>query len=161
MSGSGRLEEYGIDPVLNERLKVVREVDKHHDDRIVYYVDSEGRKHGTYRRYTKAFLLEEVLYKHGILDGPFTSYHPSNGKIQKKGTFVNGQLHGPFQRWYPDGVTISHTCTYKNNEFDGITMDYYTNGKPMQERHYLNGHYNGPIKTWNPDGTLIEIGSDQ
>lgn len=157
MSGSGRLEEYGIDPVLGERLKVVREIGKHHDDRIVYYVDNEGRKHGTYRRYSpgsKGFLLEELLYKHGTLDGPFTTFHPINGKIEKKGTFANGQLHGPFQQWYPDG-TISHTCTYNNSMFDGIMMDYYNNGKPMQERHYIDGICVLPIKTWNPDISAV------
>ena len=88
MSGSGRLEEYGIDPTTNERLKVIRETVQRNDDRLVYHVDDEGRRHGTFRRYSagsKGILLEEIVYKHGVFNGPLILYHPMNGSDSAKG----------------------------------------------------------------------------
>jgi antitoxin component YwqK of YwqJK toxin-antitoxin module len=155
---SGRLEEYGIDPNTSERLKVVRETVARNEDRIVYHVDNEGFKHGTYRRYTggsKGVLQEELVYKHGRVHGQFTSYHPSNGKIWQQGTYLDGLRDGLFQHWYPNSI-LAHKCFYTKGKLDGEMMDYYLDGKSMQQRFYLEGVLTGSIKTWSSDGKLFE-----
>lgn len=154
MSGSGRLEEYGIDPVLGERLKVVRETVARNDDRLVYHVDSNGLRHGTFRRYSGKILLEEIVYKHGVFNGPFATFHPTNGKPWIKGTYVNGHRDGLFQHWYPD-ETLAHKCFYTRGALDGEMMDFYLNGKPMQQRFFVDGLPMGSLKTWNSNGILI------
>ena len=152
-SGSGRLEEYGIDPVLGERLKVIRETVQRNEDRLVYHVDGEGRRHGTFRRYTagsKGVLQEEIVYNHGVFHGPFNSFHPSNGKPWQQGNYVNGQRDGLFQQWFPNG-TLAHKCFYTKGLLDGEMMDYYLDGSPMQQRFYVGGEPAGSIKTWKKE----------
>ncbi len=155
MSGSGRLEEWTIDSNTGERLKVIRETVARNEDRIVYHVDSDGKRHGTYRLYSGNKLQEEIVYKHGFFHGPFSSYHPSNGKPWTKGTYVDGLRDGLFQHWYPN-EQIAHKCFYTRGALDGEMMDYYLNGKPMQQRFYLEGMLTGSIKSWTSDGKLIE-----
>lgn len=165
---SGRLEEWTIDPYTGERLKVIRETVARNEDRIVYHVDSDGKRHGTYRRYSGNKLQEEIIYKHGLFHGPFTSYHPSNGSVSSstgdqtlrgkpwiKGTYVDGLRDGLYQQWFPDG-TLSHKCFYTRGALDGEMMDYYLNGKSMQQRFYINGKLVGSVKSWTSDGKLIE-----
>ncbi len=150
---SGRLEEWTIDPHLGERLRVIRQTVPRNEDRLVFHVDSEGRKHGTYRHYSagnKGILLEEIIYQHGVFHGPFTSYHPTNGFPWQKGTYVNGLRDGLYQHWYPDGQ-LAHKCFYTRGALDGEMMDYYLDGKPMQQRFYINGELAGSIKTWIHD----------
>ncbi len=147
---SGRLEEWGIDVNTGERLRVIRETVLRNEDRLVFHVDAEGRRHGTFRRYSagnKGVLQEEIIYKHGFFHGPFTSFHPSNGKPWIKGTYVDGLRDGLYQQWFPDG-TLSHKCFYTKGKLDGEMMDYYLDGKPMQQRFYLEGVLTGHIKTW-------------
>ena len=165
MSGpsSGRLEEWGIDPNTGERLRVIRETVTRNEDRLVFHVDSEGKRHGTFRLYSagnKGILQEEVVYNHGRLHGPSLSYHPSRSpeertKLWRQGTYVNGLRDGLFQHWYPNG-NLAHKCFYTKGKLDGEMMDYYLNGKPMQQRFYLEGVIAGSIKTWTSDGKLIE-----
>ncbi len=154
-SGSGRLEEWGIDPNIGERLKVIRETIARNEDRIVYHIDVQGRRHGTYRRYSANKLQEEIVYNHGCFHGPFSSYHPFNAKLWQQGTYVDGLRDGLFQHWYPNG-NIAHKCFYTKGKLDGEMMDYYIDGKTMQQRFYVEGSLAGSIKTWTSDGKLIE-----
>lgn len=150
---SGRLEEWGIDPVTNERLKVIRETVARNEDRLVYYVDNNNRRHGTFRRYSagnKGILLEEIVYQHGVFHGPLALFHPTNGSPWQKGTYVNGHRNGLYQHWYPNGQ-LAHKCFYTRGALDGEMMDYYLDGKPMQQRFYINGELAGSIKTWIHD----------
>ncbi len=155
---SGRLEEWGIDPNTGERLRVIRETVPRNEDRLVFHVDVAGKRHGTYRHYSagnKGVLQEEIVYNHGIFHGPFSSFHPSNGKLWQQGTYVNGLREGLFQQWYPNGI-LAHKCFYTKGKLDGEMMDYYIDGKYMQQRFYLEGVLTGSIKTWTSDGKLIE-----
>ncbi len=155
---SGRLEEWGIDVNTGERLRVIRETVLRNDDRLVFHVDSDGKRHGTFRRYSagnKGILQEEIIYKHGFFHGPFTSFHPSNGKLWIKGTYIDGFRDGLYQQWFPDG-TLSHKCFYTRGKLDGEMIDYYLDGKSMQQRFFVNGNLAGSVKTWNSDGKLIE-----
>ncbi len=152
---SGRLEEYGIDPNTNERLKVIREIEHHHGDKIVFHVNSTGKRHGTYRRFIlNNFLVEEIMYKDGQMHGHVHTFH-NNGKPMVKTNFLNGKEHGHRQEWYPDG-TLKYTCFYSHGIFDGEMINYYLNGKIMLKCAYIEGQLCGLYQIWNSDGTLIE-----
>ena len=153
---SGRLEEYGIDPNTNERLRVIRETVHRNDDKLVYHVNPTGKKHGTYRQYgSNNILLEQIIYKDGVMNGPVTSYNHLNGKIWKETSYLNGKEHGHRKLWFADGK-LAHTSYYSNGNLDGEMTDYYINGTMMRKVNYVEGKLCGLYQCWNSDGKLTE-----
>lgn len=153
---SGRLEEWGIDPHINERLRVIRETIHRNDDKLVYHVNSTGKKHGTYRKYGfNNILLEQIIYKDGIMHGPVIMYNHLNGKIWQETSYNNGKEHGLRKLWFADGK-VAHTSYITNGVLDGEMTDYYTNGIMMRKVNYMEGKLCGLYQYWNSDGKLME-----
>ena len=69
--------------------------------------------HGMVAKYSFGHPIEEMTYKDGVLDGPFSIY--SNRKIQRSGGFKNGKQHGKL-RYYDEAGNITLEYDYKNGE---------------------------------------------
>jgi tricorn protease-like protein len=135
-------------PILDARYSI-------DGDKIVFHVNSTGKHHGTYRRFIlNNFLIEEIIYKDGLMHGHIHTFH-NNGKPMVKTNFQNGKEHGHRQEWFPDG-TLKYSCFYSHGKLDGEMINYYLNGKIMLKCAYIEGQISGLYQLWNSDGDLIE-----
>jgi len=69
-------------------------------------------------------LIEHHNYK-GELDGEVVAYQ--NGKVYKKGTFVNGLKEGWFITYFKNGQ-VENKIFYRHNKKDGTEDEFYENG---------------------------------
>lgn len=152
-TNSGRLEEYGIDPTTNERLRVIRK-DNQRGEKVVYHLSATGQLHGTWRTYTTngKQLLEEYVYKNGIFHGQMLSYHP-NGKKSSISKFVEGRHEGQFQRWSDQGQLLENKF-YKSGLLEGEAESWYLDGKPCDKATYKDGKLIGQMQYWSMSGKL-------
>ncbi len=150
---SPRLEEYGIDPTTNERLKVIRK-ENQRGEKVVYHVGPSGKLHGTWKTFTPngKQLLEECVYKNGIFHGPMLSYHP-NGAKAFEANFMEGRQEGLFQKWSDQGILLEKKF-YKNGQLEGEEEIWYLDGKPCQKATYKDGKREGRLQYWTPSGKL-------
>ncbi len=151
MSSSGRLEEYGIDPTTNERLRVIRK-ENQRGEKVVHHVSPTGQMHGTFKVYTTngKQLLEECVYKNGIFHGQMFSYH-ANGKMASIGNFLEGRPEGQFQRWSDQGQLLEKKF-YKSGFLDGEVEVWYADGKPCEKSTYSDGKRIGQMQYWSLSG---------
>jgi antitoxin component YwqK of YwqJK toxin-antitoxin module len=59
-------------------------------------------------------VLEEFTYKEGRLQGEAQIWY-SNGKMKRKGSFLNGKLSGKWEYWDQNGKMLCET-TYQEDE---------------------------------------------
>lgn len=151
MSSSGRLEEWGIDPTTNERLKVIRK-ENQRGERVVYHVNGQGQLHGTWRTYTPngKQLLEECVYKNGIFHGHMLSYH-SNGKMSSIGNYVEGRPEGHIKSWHENGQ-LHKNKFYKDGFLEGEVEVWYADGNPCEKSTYAGGKRIGSMQYWSLSG---------
>lgn len=70
---------------------------------VIYYTDSQGRRHGRYQRFRPDGTLEvKARYRAGLLDGRWESYHPS-GELEARAEYLRGERHGDYDEYDADG----------------------------------------------------------
>ena len=98
----------------------------------------------------------KCVYKDGILNGKYTSWHYT-GKPAIHGEYKNGLREGEFVYNYPDG-NLEKKITYKNGSKEGDVL-YYSNkvtaapdNKLRAKMHYDNDKLNGKYSSWSEIG---------
>lgn len=74
-----------------------------------------GQLHGRVAKYNLTRLVEEMYYKEGVLDGPYTLYFPNSDVKQRTAEFRNGKEHGII-RFFNDKGKITMEYEYRNGE---------------------------------------------
>ncbi len=97
---------------------------------IIYFPDTD-------------IIKEEMTYKHGILNGPMTSYY-LDGNIRRRGVFVDGKLEGRWESWFQDGKK-QYIVHYSNDTLNGEYFEWYKTGVMKQKGLYAQ---NKPIGHW-------------
>lgn len=82
----------------------------------------------------------EYSLKNGELHGDLIAYYP-NGKVKKKGKYLNGKENGYFKE-YDENGDLAITYSMKGGEFNGWVTTYEHN-KKTEEKEYKNGRLNG------------------
>lgn len=147
-----------------------------HGSKEMYTVDSDGKKHGIYRRlFSNGNLHKMCIYHHGKEDGVEQSWFDT-GDLAYVRNFTNGVVHGihrEFHRngtysrksshkmgqgnptvvryWYSNGQLRS-VYTSQNGYIDGIEQGWYTNGALRYQGVYANGLLQESKQFWNDDG---------
>ena len=138
-----------------------------------------GLKHGKEEIYhyfnNKMYLMVEVCYKEGKLEGDYKTYYPNgksltigqyednlkkgkwidyyeNGNIKTEGNYKNGKIEGTVIYYYENG-NIEQERTYKNNILDN-RKSYYLNGQLKESQIYSNQEKNGEYKEYYENGQL-------
>lgn len=75
----------------------------------------QGKLHGRYAKYNLTRLVEEMYYKDGLLEGPYTLYFPNSDVKQRTAEFRNGKEHGMI-RFFNDQGRITMEYEYRNGE---------------------------------------------
>jgi len=158
--------------------------EKYEDGTIktVYYLDSEGFYHGTYKKYyPSGQLMEEAIYvknllsgkrvlyysngqieieehynQQGLMEGPYRAYY-ENGTLKLEKQYLNNQITGILKVYYPSGK-IKEVVTMSENEENGPFTEYYENGSMHWKGTYLNGDNEfGKLEEFDSLGNLIKV----
>ncbi|HAN17558.1 MAG: hypothetical protein A2X13_03080 [Bacteroidetes bacterium GWC2_33_15] len=101
------------------------------DDLKITGTFSNGKKVGTWKYFLNEYLISEMNYENGVLQGP------------SKGYYKNGQL--------------ACELNYKSDKRDGTRTSYYQNGSIKEIINYNNGNQQGEYKSYSPDGKLLFV----
>jgi hypothetical protein len=94
-------------------------------------------------------LVAELIYSHGVLNGPYKLYYSSNafpkatGVRKTTGNSVNDRLQGEFTRYLPNGeplvnYIVEHGVVAKVMHGDRATADSQLNAdRELLERYYV------------------------
>ena len=115
-----------------------------YDDGKVKYEGKvlQEKPDGIWRSYSETgYLLSEVNYKDGIINGEASFYYEMEGeKIKIKTQFENEQLTGNYKEFYQNGK-LKADLEYKDGKPNGYAKFYYTSGILK-----INGEYKDGIK---------------
>ncbi len=118
-----------------------------------------GRKRGEWKRFApNGKLIEVCSYNdEDQLDGPWTSFHESNGAKETVGSYKNGKKNGTWETYYPNG----QIKTRRDHDDFGLEHPYrawHANGNLEEEGNYnYKGLPTGEWKTYREDGTLFQV----
>jgi antitoxin component YwqK of YwqJK toxin-antitoxin module len=90
--------------------------------------------------YDDGIVQMEYNLKNGELQGLLEAYH-ENGRLKKKGYYVEGKGNGKFTEYDEDGNKTAD-YTLANNELQGI-ITIYEDGSKSIEKEYVNGRQTG------------------
>lgn len=93
----------GVEITFNERGQI--------ESRIDYKNDV---LHGLNAKYRFGRPTEEISYKDGVMDGPFSIFD-NQGLVQRKGAFKAGKQHGILQ-YFDDKGNVTLQYEYRNGE---------------------------------------------
>ncbi|AKQ46410.1 hypothetical protein TH63_13515 [Rufibacter radiotolerans] len=118
------------------------------DRSLTAYVITIIRKSGIYDPnngskvdyYEDGTVKMEYSLKNGNLHGQVNTYH-ENGKLAKKGTYLNGQGNGSFIEYDEEG-TITSKYSMANDELHGL-VTIYSDGRKSIEKEFLQGTQTG------------------
>lgn len=140
--------------------------------------DDDGNRHGTWTQTDdgSGITLEIHNYRHGVLHGPasyfhpsgrknydtiykdgvhqgaFTSYHDNENNSQRlKGTHTDGRESGEWTEWHSNGNKRS-TINYFNGRPHGAASFYFASGGKETTTEYRNGVLHGPYVGYFDNG---------
>jgi antitoxin component YwqK of YwqJK toxin-antitoxin module len=103
---------------------------------INHYVD--GQLEGVALRMTFRNQVDlRSTYRRGKLDGPYTAYR--FGKIVEERMYKDGMLHGPYKIYDDRTFKIKQDMNYANDKLDGLFRYYNEEGAVTVEYTYKNG----------------------
>jgi antitoxin component YwqK of YwqJK toxin-antitoxin module len=140
-------------------------------------VRETGKKHGEYRKFSSARLIEtahfvndtldglrtifdregnkeiEETYVMGIYQGPYLTFYP-NGQVKLDGSYLDGTMHGIWKKHYESGKLMERVTMHDNQE-NGPFVEYWENGNLKAEGTYLDGdNEDGELKLYDERGEL-------
>ncbi len=98
------------------------------------------------------FHRQEGLLFLGIV--PFTGTtvsYDSEGRLQRRETYLSGGRHGLFERFDAKGRLLDQRH-YRNNRKDGVHQAWYANGQRRFEATFQHGVYEGVYREWFANG---------
>ncbi len=140
-------------------------------DGLEYYkeftVNSDNKKHGTYRAYyimsgdekshvqrtRRLPLCVEHTYENGKKNGQMTRFW-SNGNRHITANFKNNKYDGPVEIFYEDG-TLESRSTYHNGKLNGMCMEVTPEGT-TEYTTYLNGKRVGTKMVFASNGVQLK-----
>lgn len=122
---------------------------------LTYYVDSEGKKQGTYRLCSsQGRILHEKIYKNGV-EKKSTRWN-KKGSLYSERTILEGQGYTGkmlVKMWRKDG-TLSQEYFLVRGRREGVAKKWRNDGTLSSERNHVNGKLEGLQKHWSSDGIL-------
>ncbi|OGX31626.1 MAG: hypothetical protein A2787_03485 [Omnitrophica WOR_2 bacterium RIFCSPHIGHO2_01_FULL_48_9] len=91
-----------------------------------------------------------------MADGPYEKFH-SNGKLRKKGAYINGKREGLFQIYYGNGI-LREEGFYKNDKREGMHKEFYKNGSIKTIESFSNNQLEGVMLKFYPNGSIRSFG---
>ena len=91
----------------------------------------------------------------------YWEYYYKNGKIEKKGHYINNKREGIWTSYYINGLPRAE-ITYKEDQREGISKGYLNkNGISVlsDQIEYKNGKKTGLAKYWDINGNPTEQGA--
>lgn len=123
----------------------------------VNQTDSNGKKHGEWKKYHKNKKLRYVgTFEHGVPVGTFTYYYPT-GQKQAVNEF-RGKTNVCYSRSFtPEGKLLAEGVF--KNEMRDSTWRYYdeVSGKLISEVDYQKGGIHGREIVYYPEGNIAKI----
>jgi antitoxin component YwqK of YwqJK toxin-antitoxin module len=74
-----------------------------------------NRLHGRVSKYKVTRLVEELTYKEGVLDGPYTLFYENSDFVQRTAEFKDGKEHGTI-RYFNENGEVTMQYEYRNGE---------------------------------------------
>ena len=104
---------------------------------VVYNLDKQGRKTGTYKEYDPTGrVVISANYAKGNLQGAYRSFFP-NGKPKIVAGFHNGKLFGKYRRFTTTGE-VAWVANYKGGKLHGERQEFSA-GKLVKDELWTNG----------------------
>jgi antitoxin component YwqK of YwqJK toxin-antitoxin module len=104
--------------------------------------------------YGTTVVKEEMNFKKGILDGPYTSYY-ADGSVKRKGGYRNGKFHGSWEYWSNEG-NKSYEVFFINDSLQGQYITYFPSGKLHEQGAYKKNYPYGTWSVYDESGKLLE-----
>jgi len=126
----------------------------------VYWLDSDGKRHGTYIKYydsKHAKIAELGCYNHDKEEG-FWIYKSENGAIKRAGFFDKGNCSGYWVEWATNGDILLE-LNYKNGKLDGFQREYLGGVSHYRsaEKNYEDGRLQGDWIQYDRFGKVLKI----
>ncbi len=96
--------------------------------------------------------LQDDGSKIDVKIGQWIWYHP-NGKIEKKGSFLDQEMHGEWF-FYDQQGRLRTQGSYLKGKEHGNWVSFFENGQLNYEGEYVNGNENGLWQVFHPNGKL-------
>lgn len=112
--------------------------------------------HGTQRYFNLGVLSKLVMYKNGVYDGVFETYH-RNRNIAERHFYENGKKHG-LSVWYFENGEPSFVYAYHYGAIAGTVTVYHKNGMVKSATAYTNNQMHGDFLELHENGTTAVKG---
>jgi antitoxin component YwqK of YwqJK toxin-antitoxin module len=139
-------------------------------------VDSQGRKQGYWKKFSKDTLKYVGTFKDDYPEGEFKYFYPDkivksivqysekglmakvvsyyeSGKKLAEGEYWDKKKHGLWKMYNSEG-TLTAVEDYHYGVPEGEWITYYWEGKPAEIKHYTNGKLNGVFLKFAPDSIV-------
>lgn len=129
-----------------------------HGSKEMYTVDSDGKKHGIYRRlFSNGNLHKMRIYYHGNEEGVSQDWF-DNGDLAYVRNFTNGAVDGIHHEFHHNG-TYSRKSSHKmrngeENENPTVVRYWYSNGQLRCVYTTQHGYKHGVEQGWYTNGFL-------
>jgi len=116
-----------------------------------------GKVDGIWHSYSETgYLLSDVNYKEGIVDGDANFYYESPGeKVKIKIHFKNEQIVGNYTEFYENGK-LKADLEYNDGKPDGYAKFYYTSGILKINGEYKDGVKKGKWLYYTETGQIFD-----
>lgn len=94
----------------------------------------------------------------GLLTGVFETLD-ENGRVLKKGEYVNDVRVGPWVEYHEGGTTLKSSYTIVDSKREGLFSSYHKNGRLEAEGQFRAGYEFGTWRFFNARGQRVEEGA--
>lgn len=108
---------------------------------------------GIIKYYSKEFLIKEVTFENGIMQGEMRTYY-QGGQLNQTIWYENGLREDSVKKYYLEGQVFRST-PFKHDTINGTQIQYYRNGHIKAKLQFIKGLRTPFLEEYTRDGKLI------
>jgi hypothetical protein len=108
---------------------------------------------GITKYYSKDYLIKEVTFKNGVMQGEMRTYY-QDGQLNQTIWYENGLREDTAKKYYLEGQVFRST-PFKHDTIDGTQIQYYRNGRIKARLKFIKGLRTPFLEEYTRDGKVI------
>ncbi|HBC79227.1 MAG TPA: hypothetical protein DCZ51_11395 [Bacteroidales bacterium] len=108
---------------------------------------------GITKYYSNDYLIKEVTFKNGVMQGEMRTYY-QDGQLNQTIWYENGLREDSAKKYYLEGQVFRST-PFKHDTIDGTQIQYYRNGRVKARLKFIKGVRTPFLEEYKRDGKLI------